>query len=163
MIPYQIYILNLIQERLENISVLNGYHFEIEKIKRESINNFTGKQLPVIYYWSENDTRVDNKTAQELRQLPIIIAGFYKARDNNLLEESINFGFDIYTALHRNPIAPKVIDSPEIDLGCSFIDSLNVAEITPLIGQGEAPFAGTVLNCVVNYSINPGIFTKELC
>jgi len=164
MIPAQLHLLNLVGDRLANISIINGYNFNIEKIKREKISNFTGKELPIIFYWSENDTRLEGRTSTELRRLPVFIAAFFRTRDNIFNDDSLELGFDIYTALHRNPSAPNLTDESVIDLGCDFVDSMTVDEITPIIGQGESPFAGVILSVVIDYSFKPGIMTfEDLC
>lgn len=163
MIPIQLHIMDLIGDRLFNISLLNGYHFDVEKIKRERISNFTGKELPIIFYWSENDSRVEGKTANELRRIPIYVAAFFKTRDDILVNQAIEFGADIYTAIHRNPISPNYIDPIERDLGTEIVDSLFVNEIAPIIGAGETPYAGVMVDISVNYSIKHGSMIIGAC
>lgn len=160
--PLPLHILNLIGERLNNISKVNGYHFDIEKIKRERVSVFTGQELPIVFYWSESDARVEGRTGFETRQLPVFISAFFRTRDDVFADTSLEFGADIYTAIHRNPISPNVLDTVEMDLGCDNVEMLTVSDITPIIGVGEAPYAGVMVSLFVTYSLKNGeIYLKD--
>ena len=156
MIVKSIAILNEIGLRLENISQANGYSFDINKIVRSAVNEFSGDDLPIIFYRGENDTLVQNQTHNEERLMIVTITGFARTRDYALIDQAYKFGADIHAAINRFSKSPQLLDDIDLDLGC-LIEALDVREIVPIVGTGDQPFYGVEVVSEVKYNIQPGI------
>lgn len=154
MIPVQITILNEIKERLESISFSNGYNHSIVSVERKVIENFTGRELPIIFYNCETDTLEQNSTGQETRSLALSITGFARTVDDNHIDKAVALGFDIYTALNRDVLSKKPDDTT--DNQYHTIEKIDVELIDWIVGKGDDPYYGCLVSGKAYYSIIPG-------
>lgn len=146
-------IFDLIGARLLNIKQSNGYFNNADSIKREKISNFKSGDIPILFYWGENDSRVDSEFGYEKRNLAVGAAFFIRTNDNSFTDTAYEAAADIKTALNRAITAPKVSDAASINLAGS-INSLSIDDIIPVVGEGQAPFCGVLLTINVEYFAN---------
>jgi len=156
----QLTILDEIAARLNNISVANGYRFDIEQsaIERARLTPFVNGDLPAINYWPSLDS-LDNKTSgKETRSFDVTIEIYDVTMDEPFTDLAIKHGNDVVTALFRTTDAPTVSDNPSYALG-GLVSTVIINSITPMIGEGQSPWFGALLNLTIEYNITTGDFS----
>lgn len=156
----QLTILDEINARLANISKTNEYEVDIEpnSIVRAQLTPFQNGDLPAINYWPIPES-LDSKTGQmETRILPVSIETYDFTHDFPFTDLAFKRANNIITALFRATAAPKVSDIESIALG-GLVSSLVVQAITPMIGQGNSPWYGALIELEIKYNIKVGDFS----
>lgn len=156
----QLTILDEIRARLGNISIANGYRFDIEplSIERARLTPFVNGDLPAINYWPTIDALDGKAGTRETRSFDVTIEAYDTTRDEPFTDLAIIHGNDIITALYRATDAPKVSDQDSRSLG-GMISKLYINSITPMIGEGSSPWFGVLLSLGIEYNITPGDFS----
>lgn len=149
-IPATTQILNEIERRLAGISEANGYFTNDITIARASLKPFNLADLPAINYWNVADLLIEAHGTKERRQLEILIEFYDRENDMPLVDKSALMASDLSIALNRNPDQPDRI-SPKLG-GLAF--SVSMESITPAIGEGQAPYCGTVITLQVQYRVD---------
>lgn len=156
----QLTILDEIKARLGNISIANGYRFDIEPaaIERARLTPFVNGDLPAINYWPSIDA-IDEKTnGKETRSFNVTVEIYDVTMDEPFTDLAIKHGNDVITALFRATDAPLVSDNTSYSLG-GMVNSVIANTITPMIGEGQSPWFGAVLSLTISYNITPGDFS----
>lgn len=156
----QLTILDEVKARLGNISIANGYRFDIEpsSIVRANLTPFVNGDLPAINYWPSIDAIVEKTSGKEARSFDVTVEIYDVTRDEPFTDLAIKHGNDVVTALFRATDAPLVSDNPSYALG-GLVSGLTVNSITPMIGEGQSPWFGAVLSLTINYNITTGDFS----
>lgn len=151
--PVQIQIVDEIAARLLNISIANGYSIDIKSIKRAKLTPFHAGDIPAINYWPVTDSLADRSFGKDTRELGITIELHDRTRDDPFTDRAFIRGADIVMALFRDTAAPFDTDAASTALG-GLIDTLIIDSITPMIGEGQAPFCGVILAITAKYKTN---------
>lgn len=156
----QLTILDEIGSRLQNISITNGYRVDIEPevIERARLTPFKNGDLPAINYWPSPDTLTEKTGQMETREISLNIEIYDKTRDEPFTDLAIRLGNDVVTSLFRATSAPKVSDPQSPSLG-GLVETITVNSVTPMIGEGQSPWCGTLLDITVKYNITVGDFS----
>jgi hypothetical protein len=150
----QTQILDLIAARLAIITEANSYSFTVTDIKRASMTPFQKQDLPAINYWAGADELVRMDYGMEVRRLPVFIESHDITRDRPFVDVAFEIAGDIWTALWRDVLAPTPTDNPSAALGGK-VDSIVLESIQPLIGEGQSPYCGVLIQITVNYKRRP--------
>ena len=148
--PVQLTILDEIAARLASITTANGYSMTARKIERARLTPFTAGDMPVINYWPAQDSIIERQYGKETHDLAITIELHDKTRDEPFTDVAFTRAADIVTALTRKTTAPKVSDTPDFALD-GLIDVLLFNNTLPVIGEGQAPFCGVVVEVIARY------------
>ncbi len=147
-------ILDEVQNRLENISIVNEYSYDAMKIERARLEPFNGYDLPAINFWGTTVGNERNAYNDDKRMLELFIEMHTLTRDEPFIDVANRLAADIITAMVRSPLAPKVSDAPNYDLNETVEDLiLNGYDYT--IGEGEKPFCGILVNFTLQYITSP--------
>lgn len=150
-------ILDSIGSRLKNIKKTNGYNETIlgTSIRRASLTPFKNGDLPAINYWPSKDTLENKLHGKESRVLSVTVEAYAVTRDLPFVDVALNLEDDIIVALFRDVSAPLVSDNQSHSLG-GLVKSLTVLSATPIIGEGQSPWCGNILELEITYSIKLG-------
>ncbi|HCG7104100.1 TPA: hypothetical protein NJ322_005023 [Vibrio parahaemolyticus] len=152
-------ILDLIHDRIINITKKNGYGFDLLVLKRSHLTPFKAGDLPAVNYWPGTDTYVTQASSTEVREVPIVIEAYDRHGDMSLADKAALLERDIHTALWRSPDAPRVIDRPSPRLG-GLVESFSIISSQPAIGEGQTPYCGAVIEIIVRYRVDEADRTK---
>lgn len=153
-VPVQTQIMNLVEPRLKNISIVNGYFSELAKIERARLQPFKNADLPAMNYYYTNDVLIKPlNTGEEERTVVLVIEYYDTTRDRTFLDVSDELSADIKIALERDILAPKVSDQVSHLLGKKVM-KLEFDTITPAIGEGQNPYCGTIMLVNITYRVN---------
>lgn len=115
-----------IQTRLNNLTIANGYNFDIQQVyKRVPFGDFPNEELPFIEFYPVSDELVESKHRINYRQTDIEITVYYSQapEDENLLDTAELIAADIQTVLNRSITSPAKTDPIDINLG-KIVDKL---------------------------------------
>lgn len=159
----QLTILDEIQARLENLTEANGYRYTVypQTVVRAKLEPFKNGDLPAINYVTGTDTLIEKVFKHELRELPLVVEAYTKTRDDPFINISSTLGNDVIATLFRKTSAPLKSDPVDLKLG-GLVDSLIVQAITPVIAQGQAPWCGVLLDCVIQYKVLVADFSTTI-
>jgi hypothetical protein len=146
----ELQILDEIGKRLSFIKSCDGYSATCLKIKRASLTPFKAGDMPVINYWPSGDEIVERKYGAEIHELSISIELHDKTSDEPFTDIAFTRAADIVTALTRTTLKPKVSDDPDFTLG-GLIDALLFGQTLPIIGEGQSPFCGVLVDVKARY------------
>ena len=155
----QLTILDEIEARLANITVANGYRFDLVEsaIKRASLTPFQNGDLPALNYWPTADVRVDKAHGVNLKEFNITIEVYDLTYDEPFTDLGIKRGNDVATALFRSTSFPAVSDPVDLSLG-GLVSEIGINSLVPIIGEGTSPWCGALLDVIVKYNTNIGEF-----
>jgi hypothetical protein len=145
--PVQLQILDVIGERL-------ALSPNIAKVERARVIPFRDFDLPAVNYWADGDRLIERGGGWEERELSILIDARTKTRDRPFVDVAFELGADLWVALWRDTAAPAVADTPSPALG-GIVTTLRLDGLTPMIGEGQAPFCGVVLAVTAAYKLRP--------
>lgn len=155
----QLTILDEINARLQNITVINGYSETLEKLKRARLKPFKLGDLPAANYWPIEDLVAGKANGQDLHELAITVEMHTLTRDEPFTDVAFRKGGDIVTALFRSTASPKVSDTPSLALG-GLVSSIGDFSVLPMIGEGQSPWCGVLVTFIVKYNTDVGdVFT----
>ena len=156
----QITILDEIKARLNNISIANGYRFDIEPnaIHRARLEPFKNGDLPVINYWHTSDSQESKLGGRETRLIELTLEIFDTTRDEPFTDLAVKRGNDVVTALFRSTTAPAVADPISYGLG-GLVEQIDINSLTPMISEGQKPWFGALLSISIKYNITTGNFS----
>ncbi len=153
-IPVPTQILDLVEPRLKNMTVLNEYSVDLGKIERARLEPFKNGDFPALNYYVTGDILVKNiNTAIEERTISLVIEYYDLTRDKIFLDLSNELAADVKIALERDASAPKVSDLVSHLLGKKVM-KLEFDTITPAIGQGQNPYCGVVMVISITYRVD---------
>lgn len=153
MTPASIKVMDEFGARLKNISVANGYGFDLVKLKRASLQPFAGGDLPAINYWPDEDTFVERHGGSETRHLSVMLQAVTKETDRPLTDAAADLAMDIWVALWRATTTPLVSDQPSPALG-GLVSNVTIQSIVPsMASKGDGPMTGVIMNFVVTYRL----------
>lgn len=151
----QLVILDEIAARLSSITTANGYSENVDLIERSRLEVFLSGDLPAINYWPVTDVVVAKEYGKEVHELTLVIELHTVTRDEPFTDVAFTKSADIITALFRSTTARLVSDSVSVSLG-GLVDSILASDVTPVIGQGQKPWCGVILDVVVGYNTDLG-------
>ena len=153
-VPVQIQILDRIGERLKSISSNNGYFSTVEKIERARTTPFKNGDIPFLNYYPVNDE--ENKplnTAEVERILTVVVEYYDLTRDRIFTDVAAELAMDVRIALERDVSAPLVTDNPSTRLG-KLVSGVKFDTSFPAIGEGQKPYAGSILTIDITYKVS---------
>lgn len=154
MTPVATQILDIIGDRLGNISIANEYFTDVEVVERARLKPFRNQDMPAVNYYSTNDTLVKPiHGGVSERLLSIIIEIYEMTRDEIFSDLSNKLSTDINIALERSASSPLVSDTISIRLG-DVIMSLEFNSITPALGSGQEPYCGAIIAIDIVYRVD---------
>ncbi|WP_235199972.1 hypothetical protein [Pseudomonas monteilii] len=148
--PVETQILDLIEDRLKQISKANGFFTDDVRVERASLTPFAGKDLPAVNYWGTGDQLIESTGYVELRELEILVEIYDRHRDMSLTDKANQLAADVRVALSRDPTEPNKI-SPKLGRA---VESLSVRTAIPAIAEGKSPYCGSVLTLAVRYRVD---------
>lgn len=151
----QLTILDEIAARLNNITIENGYSETLGKLSRARLKPFKTGDLPAANYWPSTDIVSEKTGGKETHELALTIEMHTLTRDEPFTDVAFKKGGDIITALFRSTINPKVSDTPSLALG-GLVSGLSDFTVTPMIGEGQSPWCGVLVNMIIEYNTNLG-------
>lgn len=156
----QLTILDEIKARLGNLSIANGYRFDIEptSIERARLEPFKNGDLPAINYWPTVDSFQAKAGGMETRGFDVTVEIFDTTRDEPFTDLAVKRGNDVVTALFRATTAPATTDPISYGLG-GLVTQLDINSLTPMISEGQKPWFGALLSISIKYNITTGDFS----
>lgn len=139
--------------RLNNISVTNGYSTDITKIEKARTNPFDNDDLPAINFWKIDDSAEDKKYTRQQRTLRVGIEYYTFSNEDNVDTISDNFMTDLIISLYRDPNAPLVTDNP-VPMFADKQFIMTVDLLRPIISQGSSPRLGVFAIISCTYAVN---------
>lgn len=123
-IPAATQILNEFQARLGNITIANGYSFDLKKISRSKVGAFQNGDLPEVDLWSEESEARETTYHVDAYRMPVyVLCVTNKTDKKNLNDIAIQLSSDILIAVNRATTSPLVSDNRSRDLG-SIVEKL---------------------------------------
>jgi len=156
MTPLQTQILDIIGERLKNITIANGYFTDIIKVERARIEPFRNIDMPSAnYYYTNTSKSVGFYNGVSEQNLNVIVEYYKLTRDSPFIDIAAQLSADLLIALNRDVTAPLVSDPVSPRLGQKVL-RIEVESDTAMLGNDTTPYCGAVLNLSVyfNYDIN---------
>lgn len=146
-------ILDRLEERLSLLTVANGYDFTLVKIKRATLENFKGDDLPAVNFWTMADERVQGGAGWVERQLTVAVEVYGRTRDEPFVDAAMRHAFNVALAVMRSPDAPTPADNPDLTLG-GMVRTVQLGSITPQVGQGQEPWFGSLVTFSLVYRVS---------
>ena len=146
-------ILNKIEARLKNITIANGYNFDIAKVVKRfpfQALAFQTEDIPAIFFFPSGDTRIGAEYDIEKRQLTVTIGIYYSSSDGELIDLAEQIGSAIHIAIHRAISAPLMTDNPSSNLG-GMVSSMNLNLKLPLVSEEQRPWYGAQFEYIIEY------------
>ena len=143
-------ILDALGARLALITVANGYHNDIRRIRRATLKPFTDDDLPAANYWPGIDAQVDKGHGWVDRELNVTIEFYDRTRDRVFTDVAMELAADVAVALLRAPANPAVSDDPDMTFG-GLVRSSQLLTVTPQIGEGQNPWCGALISYNFTY------------
>jgi hypothetical protein len=149
----QTQILDVIGARLANITIANGYSVTVQKLERARIKPFKNGDLPFINYYFIGDELANTLNTQfEERSLSCVIEFYDITRDKIFSDVASELMMDVKIAIDRDTAAPLVSDLPSFKLG-GLVSKLECSSMSPVIGDGQSPYCGSIINLSTNYKV----------
>lgn len=154
-LPATTQILNLIGERLANISTTNGYSVTPKKITRGKMTPWEPGDLPAINYWPSNLENPENDYRKDIRYLQIIVEihkeiGIHDQRNTPFSDIVDLLAADVVIGLNRSTDNPQVSDNVSHNLNNAVTD-FRFLGYDYLIGEGAAPWCGAMIKFEIRY------------
>jgi len=154
MTPIATQILDLVGSRLANIKIENGYFNTLIKLERARLQPFKNQDMPSINYYSTGDSLVKPlNTSVSERTVEVMVEFYTTTRDRVFTDLANELSTDVMIAIERDPVSPNVSDTLSPRLGFKVM-RVEVPSITPVIGEGQKPYAGCVLNISITYRVD---------
>ena len=131
-------ILDIIEERLNNIRKANGYFFDARKIERSKLTPFTTDDLPAITFHPTRLTVVKTFYGMETKEFSVIIECYEMTRDRPFSDVASELAADIVHAINRDS---NNAESPNLG---GFVKSCDFKDYAYQIGEGQSPYCGIV-------------------
>ncbi len=148
--PAAFQILDLIAARLENMTVANGYFFDVKKIKRATTKPPDGIDYPSVRYWvSSSQNGVDGHNFDK-RSLSLFIEYRNKTYDEPFNDVCWKLESDVINGINRDVLTPKVSDTKSINLG-GVVSGVDWTNTYYQIGNNQNPFCGVLINLDVSF------------
>ena len=156
----QLTVLDEVQARLELLTETNGYRYTVfpNTVVRAKLEPFKNGDLPAINYVIGTDSLVEKTFKYETREFPLVIEAHSKTRDEPFINITSTLANDIIAVLFRDVSAPLKTDPTSLALG-GIVESFVIQSTTPMIGEGQAPWCGVLVDCIVQYKILIGDFS----
>jgi len=155
-------ILNEIGARLENITIANGYDFDIVKVVKRfpfQALAFQTEDIPAIFFFPSGDIRIGAEHRIAIRQITVTIGIYYSSNDSELIDLAEQIGSAIHIAIHRATTAPLMTDNTSSDLG-GLVNSMDLNLKLPLVSEEMRPWYGAQFEYIVEYeTVNGDPFT----
>lgn len=148
--PAQLLILDEIEARLANIKQSNGYYRTVAGVRRATLKRFQSGDLPMTNFWTGVDETVARGAGWIEKRLSVLVEIYDLTRDRPFVDVAFEMADDVCRALHRTTDAPSVEDDPEQRFG-GLLMSLQLATISPQIGEGQSPWCGALLSFDATY------------
>lgn len=157
----QLLILDEIEARFGNITIANGYRFDMSdgEIKRASLTPFKNGDLPAINYWPTSDIKVSKDGGVESKEFNVTIEIYDVTRDEPFTDLGIKRGNDVSAALFRSTDFPKVTDPVSPALG-GMVTEISINSLVPIIGEGGSPWCGALLDATIKYNTKLGDYAE---
>jgi hypothetical protein len=153
-------ILDKIDQRLRMMTVARGYSQDLGNIYRAKLTPFKNGDLPALNYWATGLIS-ERKFGKESHELSLNIEYYSRTYDKPFTDVAFDLAADVQVMINRAYTSPLVADTPSMALG-GFVDDLFITSINPVIGEGEKPFCGVLLNITIKYQTdlnNPYVIT----
>ena len=162
-IPATTQIMDKIEARLANITIANGYNFDLKKITRSKSGDFQNGDLPEVDFFVQDVTITGQKYNKDLKESVIFFRCFTNKTDKKALSDvSALLAADFVMALDRDISAPLVSDSRSRDLG-GLVNRFYQTGEEYLIGDLSRPWAGVDMSFTAEFSTPIGDpYTIEL-
>lgn len=148
--PAQLLILDEFEARLSNIATANGYWRTLAGVRRATLKGFQAADLPMANFWAGVDETVGRGAGWLEKRLSITVEIYDLTRDRPFVDVVFEMADDVCRALHRTTAAPTVAASPEQRFA-GLLKSLQLASVTPQIGEGQAPWCGALISMDATY------------
>lgn len=148
-------IIDEIGARLGNVKKVNGYANDFKVIRRATTKPFVHGDLPAVNYWPTEDEYIDKEYQLVKRLLHVNVEAYAKTRDLPFTDIALELSNDICIALFRDTSTPNVTDVESRSLGL-MVDFLIINTITPILGEGQAPWCGVLIELSINYRLGLG-------
>lgn len=154
MTPINTKILDLIEARLKNISVANGYFNDLIRIERAQLKPFKNQDMPAINYYTTSDEAADKVyQAVSERTVNVMIEFYSTTRDRIFTDLANELSQDVIIALDRDTTDPTIAGQLSPSLGGTVM-RLTIPTINPVIGEGQKPYCGAIMIVAVTYKVN---------
>ena len=138
-------ILDEIDKRLNRISTANGDAVTIAKVTRARLKPFQDGDLPAVNYWVTQDSVEKRDYNAETHALSVTIEAYDKTRDRPFIDVAIDLSAGVANTLFR-----EIANAYSPALG-GIIQSLQVDSMQPVIGEGQAPWCGAIIELTIRY------------
>lgn len=153
-VPVATQILAEVGRRLVLATTANGYANTIASVDCARITPFRDFDLPAVNYWADREETVDSGAGWNEYELAILLDARTRTRDRPFVDVAFELSADLWIALWRDPGAPLVVDQPSPRLG-GLCTGLALLSSTPAIGEGQAPYCGTIMTLAARYKVAP--------
>jgi len=144
-------ILDEIQNRLENISEMNGYYTFVKSIKRSMMTPFTPYDLPAINLWATGVLNNQISYKIDERTINLFIEYHSKTREEPFIDVAEKLVSDVVTAINRSTTNPAKDDTESFNLG-GIVKSCLMNEYNYEIIEGQTPYCGVLISFSIVYN-----------
>ncbi len=152
-------IMNEIEVRLNNITVANGYNYDVLRVLKQhdifEAKAFLSDDVPIALFFLENDEQDGEAHCIDRRIATVHVGMFYsgESSDCNNFDEIEQLGADLFIALNRSTTAPLTTDTPSVRLGY-LLEKMDMRIKTPLSGQEISPWYGLLTTYNMAYIVD---------
>ena len=144
-------ILDEIENRLANISEMNGYYTSVMKIQRAMLKPFDAYDLPAINLWATGVSNNQIGYKVDERTIFTFIEYHSKTRERPFIDVSEELVSDVVTAINRSTTKPAKDDTESYNLG-GIVKSCIMNEYNYEISEGQTPYCGVLISFSIVYN-----------
>ena len=133
--PIQVLILDEIENRLELITEVNEYPFDLLTIDRARLTPFKSDDLPAANFWSTSDDLIEEVGGRDTRLLSVNIELHTVETDEPFVDVAYTLGAYVVTAINRAVNEPKVSDDTR-PCFLGLVDKVKSTSIRPMTKEG---------------------------
>lgn len=151
-------ILQLVNDRLKLITTANEYNYDIVSLYRSEIGSLTKVELPAINYWTTGITKSERfKTPMvESFAMSLFLDAYIYVRERPFVDVAGELSADVITSIYRSPVAPKVSDKPDLNLGGFAAGVDLIASSYEVSKEGRTPFCAVLVQFDIHYTTYKG-------
>lgn len=154
--PVQQIIINEIVARLGNISIANGYDFDMKKISKFKGPVWLHSDMPQADVSSVESFSTENNYSLDSYTLPVTIQMWTNKTDKKIpLEVSMLMSANLIIAINRSTGSPLVSDARSRDLG-GLVNKVGSADSVYLPSTEQLSWAGAAIAFDVEFSTPKG-------
>jgi len=132
-------------KRLQSISTSNGDAVTIQKVTRAKLTPLQDGDLPAANYWISGDSIELRDYSGEKHAASVLIELYDKTRDRPFTDVAVSLYEAAVAAIGRDAAG---VDSPSLGF---IVESLHVDSMQAIIGEGQAPWCGAIIELTIRY------------